>query len=288
FIEEDPGRQIMSGSFNPIDDGEWSVQVYVGETEQFFAAIAAQDRQVIVDMIKDDFDVNRRGHVGHVGRTALHLAIIYTTMIGPLRIMLDGEGKDAGDGDEKNVNDEDGQDLEEDEDDKDGDEDDEDETEGSGSKDAKKPDAGQAQEFPEDAPDQPDILEVNLPDWDLGFTPLAHAVLTGSLDSIEELLDHGADATLVDVSQDTAIHPLSLVILQTSHVIPQKQLQYLTQYSGKVFDGVFFPLETAISKYDDVAQLLLSLDVEFNTKIVNSRGDNIDATRRKTLLDWVH
>ncbi|KAG6843611.1 hypothetical protein H0H87_002590, partial [Tephrocybe sp. NHM501043] len=458
FIEEDPGRQIMSGSFNPIDDGEWSVQVYVGETEQFFAAIAAQDRQVIVDMIKDDFDVNRRDHVGRTalhlaiitrsteiacdliqagtrimarlvdGRSALHLAAQYDqpviirklfeksasnkfaaegvrevrvtwtstsllsaplqTMIGPLRMMLDGEGEYGGEGDEKNVNDEDGQDLEEDEDDKDGDEDDEDETEGSCSKDAKKPDAGQAQEFPEDALDQPDILEVNLPDWDLGFTPLAHAVLTGSLYSIEELLNHGTDATLVDVSHDNAIHPLSLVILRENeddscdvleklifadlwptktfelfsicdlnadtllnfpsvewnkviypivsainmrhysmlttllvhgvklffteddvNIIMQlmrvivdsfqlhssesfsalkKQLQYLTRYSGKVFDGVFFPLKTAISKYDDVAQLLLSLDVEFNTKIVNSRGDNIDATKPKTLLDWVH
>ncbi|KAG6815091.1 hypothetical protein H0H87_005248, partial [Tephrocybe sp. NHM501043] len=117
------------------------------------------------------------------------------------------EGEDGRDGDEKN-----GQDLEEDEDDKDGDENNEDETEGPGSKDAKQLDA--EQEFPDNAPDQPDILEVNLPDWDLDFTPLAHTVLTGSLDSIEELLNHGADATLVvDVSHDNMIHPLSLVIL---------------------------------------------------------------------------
>lgn len=74
FIEEDPGRQSMSGSFNPIDVGEWSEQVYVGPTEKFFTAIAAGDRSTIVNMLDNDgVDINRRDHVG---RTSLHLAIL--------------------------------------------------------------------------------------------------------------------------------------------------------------------------------------------------------------------
>ncbi|KAK0455652.1 uncharacterized protein EV420DRAFT_1692258 [Desarmillaria tabescens] len=74
FIEEDPGRQSMSGSFNPIDVGEWSEQVYIGPTDKFFAAIAAGDREAVANLLQEQgMDVNRRDHVG---RTALHVAIL--------------------------------------------------------------------------------------------------------------------------------------------------------------------------------------------------------------------
>ncbi|KAF8335572.1 ankyrin repeat protein [Amanita rubescens] len=72
FMQENPGRQIITGSFNPIDVGEWSAQVYIGPTERLFAAIAAHDRSTVVDMIKEGVDVNRRDHVG---RSPLHFAI---------------------------------------------------------------------------------------------------------------------------------------------------------------------------------------------------------------------
>lgn len=29
FITEDPGRQLMTGSFNPIDQGSWEEEAYV-------------------------------------------------------------------------------------------------------------------------------------------------------------------------------------------------------------------------------------------------------------------
>ena len=73
FIEENPGRQTMSGSFNPIDDGEWSEQVYVKPTQKLFAAIAARDRDAAQNFIREEIDVNQRDHVG---RTALHVAIL--------------------------------------------------------------------------------------------------------------------------------------------------------------------------------------------------------------------
>jgi ankyrin repeat protein len=73
FIEEDPGRQTMSGSFNPIDDGEWSEQVYVKPTQKLFAAIAAHDRDAAQKLIQEEIDVNQRDHVG---RTSLHVAIL--------------------------------------------------------------------------------------------------------------------------------------------------------------------------------------------------------------------
>lgn len=73
FIVEDPGRQSISGSFNPIDDGEWSEQAYIGESEKFFNAIAAHDRATVAAAIKDGIDVNRRDAVG---RTPLQVAIL--------------------------------------------------------------------------------------------------------------------------------------------------------------------------------------------------------------------
>lgn len=73
FIVEDPGRQSMSGSFNPIDEGEWTEQAYMGPTEKFFAAIASHDRTAVATMIKEGVDVNRRDHVG---RSPLHVAVM--------------------------------------------------------------------------------------------------------------------------------------------------------------------------------------------------------------------
>ena len=72
FMQENPGRQIITGSFNPIDVGEWSGQVYIGPTERLFAAIAAHDRSTVGNMIKEGRDVNCRDHVG---RSPLHFAI---------------------------------------------------------------------------------------------------------------------------------------------------------------------------------------------------------------------
>ena len=78
-MEENPGRQSMTGSFNPIDEGEWSEQVYMRPTEQFFQAIAAHDRPTVQRLLKTindktgGLDINHRDHVG---RTCLHVALI--------------------------------------------------------------------------------------------------------------------------------------------------------------------------------------------------------------------
>ncbi|KAF8905746.1 hypothetical protein CPB84DRAFT_1844751 [Gymnopilus junonius] len=72
FIQENPGRQSITGSFNPIDVGEWSEQVYVKPTQQLFVAIAAHDRATVQKLLKEGIDVNQRDHVG---RTSLHVAI---------------------------------------------------------------------------------------------------------------------------------------------------------------------------------------------------------------------
>ncbi|KAI0656088.1 ankyrin [Cubamyces menziesii] len=74
FIKEDPGRQSISGSFNPIDEGEWSEQAYMGQTEKLFNAIVAGDRSAVAQVLSQEgTDIDRRDHVG---RTPLQFAIM--------------------------------------------------------------------------------------------------------------------------------------------------------------------------------------------------------------------
>ncbi|KAF9817272.1 hypothetical protein IEO21_03532 [Rhodonia placenta] len=74
FIEEDPGRQSISGSFNPIDVGEWAEQAYIGATERFFKAVASGDRQAVAALVQEDAQhLDRRDHVG---RTPLQVAVL--------------------------------------------------------------------------------------------------------------------------------------------------------------------------------------------------------------------
>ncbi|KAH9483205.1 hypothetical protein JR316_0005309 [Psilocybe cubensis] len=73
FIQEDPGRQSMTGSFKPIDVGEWSDQVYIKPSQELFTAISAHDRVTVQRLLAGgEIDVNQRDHVG---RTTLHVAI---------------------------------------------------------------------------------------------------------------------------------------------------------------------------------------------------------------------
>ena len=58
FIQEDPGRQSISGSFNPIDDGEWAEQAYIREAWKLCKAILSFDRVVVLQMIKEEVDIN--------------------------------------------------------------------------------------------------------------------------------------------------------------------------------------------------------------------------------------
>jgi ankyrin repeat protein len=288
---ENPGRQSISGSFNPIDVGEWSQQVYVGQTEKFFAAIVTYDKAAVAWCIQEGIDVDRRDHVGrtplHVailsnavdiacdlidvgarmtarvvdGRTSLHLAVQLDQLV-VVRKLLErsavnaeqaekeaikkeaevdhivekadvgmdvdvdvdidsdrlssdddwsSDGADNADGDnEENVGGED--------EDKDTIDDGE---EGPNRKECvamppPESNAGNLGGIPEDEEDKPDIIDVNLPDWDLAFTPLMYGVLFASLSVVEELLAAGADvklATKANSHNAPPFYPLTLTIL---------------------------------------------------------------------------
>ncbi|KAJ7124475.1 hypothetical protein C8R44DRAFT_703945 [Mycena epipterygia] len=266
FIQDDPGRQTLSGSFNPIDVGEWSAQVYIGPTERFFAAITAHDRAGVARMLADGQDVNRRDHVGraplHVaivcqavdvacdlidagarmtarlvdGRTSLHLAA-QQNLLPVVRKLLERSAVNAEQA-PKDVNAEDaGAAVEADpdrpssEDDWSSEDDDmavsdEEDGDSEGSEDAKPKKSNAAVDrqseaptnvgdLPEDEADLPDVFDINLADWDMSFTALAHAIVFGSLPIVEALINAGADVKLVSQAKGSsnAVIPLTLTIL---------------------------------------------------------------------------
>ncbi|KAF8164738.1 hypothetical protein B0H34DRAFT_686396 [Crassisporium funariophilum] len=305
FIEQDPGRQSISGSFNPIDDGEWSEHAYIKPTQKLFTAIAAHDRESVQRLLKGgEIDVNHRDHVGrttlHVailskaleiacdlidagaritarlvdGRTPLHLASQYdeVTVIQKLfeknalnvaeeelknpKATDDGEAKitvdtkvpterpsseddwsshddddvemvdadDADDADDSEMKDgERDSDNEHKEDEgKNNDDENEDHDCEGGSETHSQPErtaspAGPSGDIPDEDEDELDIIDVDLPDWDFGFTALNYAVLFASLPVIDELIKCGADVKLsskLKSNDSKSIHPLTLTILR--------------------------------------------------------------------------
>ncbi|KAJ6579649.1 ankyrin repeat protein [Mycena vulgaris] len=228
FIQDDPGRQTLSGSFNPIDVGEWSAQVYIGPTERFFAAIAAHDRAGVARMLGEGQDVNRRDHVGR-SAAALDVACDLIDagarmtartpqydLLPVVRKLLERSAVNA-----EQVAKGDDWSSEEDNmavsDEEDGD------SEGSDGDKPKKSNAADRQsevptnagDLPEDEADQPDIFEINQADWDMSFTALAHAIVFGSLPIVEALINAGADVKLVSQAKGSshAVIPLMLTIL---------------------------------------------------------------------------
>ncbi|TFK67259.1 ankyrin [Pluteus cervinus] len=312
FIQDDPGRQSLSGSFNPIDVGEWSEQVYIGPNAKFFAAIAAHDVSAVKSIIAAGQDLHRRDHVG---RSCLHVAILcgaeevaFELIDAGARMtarLVDGRSSLhlAAQYDQRNVikklleksavNDEQAKEAEEkkkqeaeakknkkkkDEDamDEDGDDADEEAEEHNSSDDdwdsdgeaKKKGDEEKEPEnsgdIPDDALDEPDVLDVNVPDWDFAFTPLCYAVLSGSLEIVETLVTAGADPKFVPVVANgrPIYHPLLVTSLRDDKTQITKIVERLllggasssTSENGKTI----FYRSVASNNLDVVAALLKS------------------------------
>ncbi|KZT09270.1 ankyrin [Laetiporus sulphureus 93-53] len=244
FIEEDPGRQSISGSFNPIDDGEWAEQAYMGATEKLFRAIATNDRAAVAQLMQQEgFEIDRRDYVGRTplqmailckavdiasdlidagarmtarlvdGRTALHLAA-QLNLPDVVRKLLDRaeisaekareaeeEAKRTADEkkDDSKMDVDDEEDIEENnsEDDWSSEMDEEENQEKQmKSKKAEEKVPVNDDGIP-DEKDEPDIFDLNVPDWDLALTPLQYAIIFGSIKVVDQLIAAGADVRLV-------------------------------------------------------------------------------------------
>ncbi|KAG8785845.1 hypothetical protein FRC15_000608 [Serendipita sp. 397] len=279
FMVEDPGRQLMTGSFHPIDEGEWSTQAYLGDVEKLFQAIASSDMETVRDIVEGGFDLQRRDHVGRTslhlallaqneviasylidagaritarlvdGRTSLHLASQYG-MPGVVTKLIErskqneakaeeekraaealakAEKKDHDGDSEMGDFQEDNEDLHaSSEDDWDSDED-----ASSGKKKKAKKDEdpttaasqvpAEGAAIPEDDEELPDILDINVPDWDILYSPLCHAIVAGQLSVVDILIRAGADVhTPFKKGAQTwsmiVMYPLTLTLLTEDEI----------------------------------------------------------------------
>ncbi|KAG8904230.1 hypothetical protein FRC00_014169 [Tulasnella sp. 408] len=74
FMQEDPGRQSITGSFHPIDSGEWSEQAYLKPLAKLYSYIAAHNRPECNEFLKRNAEaINTRDHLG---RTPLQFALL--------------------------------------------------------------------------------------------------------------------------------------------------------------------------------------------------------------------
>ncbi|KAH9180206.1 hypothetical protein EDB89DRAFT_2061917 [Lactarius sanguifluus] len=206
FVMEDPGRQSISGSFNPIDEGEWSETAYIQATAKFFGAISKNDVLAVKQMIEDGEDLNRRDHVG---RTPLHVAIFSNSVevgcvlidagarmtarlvgcrtslhlaaqMGQRRRRRKRKMEEAAAAKETEVR---MSSLSESSDESDG------------YKPHRKPPAHTKKDEPikgsyplvDDSEEEPDILDISTHDWDFGLTTFGYAIVSGSIENVNPL-----------------------------------------------------------------------------------------------------
>ncbi|KIO24997.1 hypothetical protein M407DRAFT_211280 [Tulasnella calospora MUT 4182] len=74
FMQVDPGRQSITGSFHPIDSGEWSEQAYLKPLTKLFGYIASHNRSACNDFFKHDPNAIKTRDP--LGRTPLQFALL--------------------------------------------------------------------------------------------------------------------------------------------------------------------------------------------------------------------
>ncbi|KAH9020875.1 hypothetical protein EDB84DRAFT_1441656 [Lactarius hengduanensis] len=235
------GRQSISGSFNPIDEGEWSETAYVQATAKFFGAISKNDVLAVKQMIEDREDLtNRRDHVGRTplhrrgrlrpyrcrcrmtarlvgGRTSLHLA----AQMGHVSLVKTMLGRSAYNKENVEVErrkiaaapkETDGVRMSS-EDDWSSDESDHDRPHRKPPAYTKKDELEEDSDPLEDNEADPDILDISIHDWDFGLTALGYAIISGSVEVVDALLAAGADPCFAAHTKNVnPLHPLTLTI----------------------------------------------------------------------------
>ncbi len=85
-------------------------------------------------------------------------------------------------------------------------------------------------DIPDDNTELPDVFDINVFDWDFAFSPLAHAIVSGSKEVVQQLLGAGADARLASKTSEydaNVMHPLSLTILTLDTPKAEAIVEYL-------------------------------------------------------------
>jgi len=136
------------------------------------------------------------------------------------------------------------------------DEEDEGSEDEAGNKEKNKPEAekpAETGEIPEEEEDQPDIIEIDAYDWDLGFSALSYAVLFGSIPTLEALIAGEADPKLATNPSPghLPLHPLTLTILRDDEdeacKIAERLLQIPSVTSSTANQSMVTILHAAVS-----------------------------------------
>ncbi|KAG9037698.1 hypothetical protein FRB95_004544 [Tulasnella sp. JGI-2019a] len=281
FIQVDPGRQSITGSFHPIDEGEWSEQAYIRPVTRLFTSIAAHDRAAVADFTKKNADsINWRDHVGRTalqfailcsahdickdliqagsrmtarvvdGRTSLHLACQLPDMEDVVTAMLAKSGqtrkeveeqekaKTPAEGEKVSRNIEEGEKVQDSSEDDWTDQEEHEENQDYAEAKKKVGPVTESQPMDDDVLEdttQPDILDVNAPDWDQSLTPLGYAILSGSLPMVKILVEAGADCKTPQKAKGhgvTTFHPLTLTALAKDESIASQIAAHLVDAGG--------------------------------------------------------
>jgi len=168
----------------------------------------------------------------------------------------DAPGRPSSEDDWSSDDDEDIEMSDADDEDEEEDEEDDDSDDEAGNKQKNKTEAekpAETGEIPEEEEDQPDIIEIDAFDWDLGFSAFSYAVLFGSIPTLEALIAGEADPKLATnpSSGHLPFHPLTLTILRDDQdeacKIAERLLQIPSVTSSTANQNMVTILHAAVS-----------------------------------------
>ncbi|KAG8952591.1 hypothetical protein FRC04_003952 [Tulasnella sp. 424] len=301
FIQDDPGRQSITGSFHPIDSGAWSEQAYLKPLVKLFSLIVSHNRSACNDFLKRNAEaIKARDHLGRTplqfallcsaedicldlieqgarmtsrmvdGRCSLHLAaqmglpkVVKALLERSERNKLEKEAKEKEAKEkEKNksvkVKDQDDevrffgwhsgsglssrrkclQIRDSSEDDWSSEDNEDEDYEEAKKKVDPKGDPVKAEEDPlEESEGEPDILDIDAPDWDQCLTALGYAIISGSFTAVQVLIAAGADCKtprqLSDSYQtNSTFYPLALTALTPDESVGAQIAEHLITVGG--------------------------------------------------------
>ncbi len=255
FLTEDPGRQMMSGSFQPLDTDDWSEQALLKPHDALFSAVLgnriADVEQQVSAVPEGEQRTKFLAQRDAPGRTALHLALLLRQVematvlvklgarmtsrlvdgrtgvhlaaamgdVGLLATMFERSDRNAEEAAAK------APDEEEDEDEEDED-----------AVIVRKP--REVTDISQDNELEPDVIDVAVIAWDSKLPAIAYAVLSGSSAAVEHLVKRGAK---VKKTQIDGIPLLALPLLSQDDQAAAGMVRTLQVHGARCTDRVGQP-----------------------------------------------
>ncbi|OZJ04813.1 hypothetical protein BZG36_02356 [Bifiguratus adelaidae] len=304
FMTENPGRQMMSGSFQPLDTDDWAEQAYLKPSEVLFSNIINGRVQQVEEILVTkgpkaaEFLLER----DPVGRSPLHLALLERQTevalvllkygarmtsrlvdgraafhiaaamgnVNVFREMLRISAENAKKAEEDRLKKKQTSNAN-DEDDEDGEVEDEDDGDVVIVK--KRARLEPTDDISEDlvALLEPEVLDLSVATWDEGYTAMFYTVFSGSIETVQLLADAGA-------SMSTTVKNMSLLsaaLLIESDARASAMVQALIEKGArqlrKTLEEALSDMSLSSDSEDDPTLLLSSLQIQ-RTSLAEARN----------------